>query len=190
MSQEVKGVYRLIGIHDMAARFVFREDSSFGFMYSYGAVDRAATGKYSVQDTLIKLYSDKEPGKDFTIVKQDKLGDHIVIKVSDPNPYLSETVMCIAFEGENKHAFYADKHGVIRVDLPGADQLYVQHQLYPDIVTLVRAKGNPNNYFELTLNPSLAYVSFKGIDLTINGDTLTCLPNYFMPFENIRFVKE
>ncbi len=42
----------------------------------------------------------------------------------------------------------------------------------------------------LPLSPSLANVTFKAIDLFIKGDELTCLPNYFMPFDNIRFVKE
>ena len=37
---------------------------------------------------------------------------------------------------------------------------------------------------------NLRYCSFKGIDFKIENQTLTCLPNYFMPFDNIRFVKE
>ncbi|MBP7238830.1 MAG: hypothetical protein KBA14_01280, partial [Saprospiraceae bacterium] len=60
---------------------------------------------------------------------------------------------------------------------------------FPDIPTLIKDKNNPNNYFEVSLLPTLGQVSFKGIDLFIKGDTLTCHPNYFMPFENIQFVK-
>jgi hypothetical protein len=34
-------------------------------------------------------------------------------------------------------------------------------------------------------------VSFKGIDFLITDDkTITCLPNYFMPMDGIKFVKQ
>ena len=56
---------------------------------------------------------------------------------------------------------------------------------------LFKDKKNENNRFILTLNPSLAQVSFKGIDLKIeDGKTLTCIPNYFMDIPKIKFVSQ
>ncbi|MFZ1422549.1 MAG: hypothetical protein WAS55_01880, partial [Saprospiraceae bacterium] len=69
------------------------------------------------------------------------------------------------------------------------DKIYVQHQLFPDIVTLIKDTSNSNNYFELSLLPSLGQVSFKGIDLILKEDALHMQPNYFMMFLDIRFVK-
>ena len=43
---------------------------------------------------------------------------------------------------------------------------------------------------ELSLLPSLQQVSFKYIDFIIKDDVITCYPNYFLPFEDIEFVKE
>ncbi|MEO6132681.1 MAG: hypothetical protein ABIQ02_12595 [Saprospiraceae bacterium] len=50
--------------------------------------------------------------------------------------------------------------------------------------------GRFEYYFEVTLSPSLVNVSFKGIDFIIEGDVIGCLPNYFLPYDNIRYTKE
>ncbi|HRB26494.1 MAG TPA: hypothetical protein PLU85_10940, partial [Bacteroidia bacterium] len=58
----LNGIYRLHGIHDMAAAFQFLPDNTFEFFYSYGAVDRKAKGTYTFDGDTIKLSSDKIGG--------------------------------------------------------------------------------------------------------------------------------
>jgi hypothetical protein len=77
------------------------------------------------------------------------------------------------------------------VDYPHCDKIFVYHALFPDVVTLIKDETNNNNRFILTLNPSLELVSFKGVDLKIESDsTLSCIPNYLMMLENIKFKKQ
>lgn len=189
MAQDVTGNYSLQGIHDMAAGFEFNADSSFRFFYAYGAVDRTAEGTYSVAGNKIILKSKKEPGKDFTVTKQLDDTTGYIIKVNNPNQYLARHVRCVVLNGEKQEVFFADDDGVIHINMTAAEKIYLQHELYPDILTMIKDEKNKNHYFEVQLNPSLEQVSFKGIDLTINDDTLTWLPNYFIPEENVRFVK-
>jgi len=184
------GVYTLHGIQDMAAGFKFTPDGRFEFFYIYGAGDRDATGTYTVEGDTVKLKSDKEPGKDFKIDAQRKEGTGYTIKVNDPNTNYLSYVSCFYFIGETRELVEANKHGLIHIDLPAVDSIHVRHELAVDIPTLVKDKTNDNNYFEVSLLPSLSQVSFKGIDLFMKEDTLTCHPNYFMPFERIRFEKE
>ncbi len=184
------GVYNLRGIHDMAAGFKFTPDGRFEFFYAYGAGDRQATGTYTIEGDTVKLKSDKEPGKDFKIETQRKQGKGYTIKVNDANTNYLSYVSCFYFVGETRELVAANNEGIIHIDLPEVDSLHVRHELAVDIPTLVKDKANDNNYFEVSLLPSLGQVSFKGIDLFIKEDTLTCHPNYFMPFENIRFEKE
>lgn len=40
------------------------------------------------------------------------------------------------------------------------------------------------------LSPTLGDVSFKGIDFTIDGESISCLPNYVILFGKIKYVKE
>jgi hypothetical protein len=86
---------------------------------------------------------------------------------------------------------YSDSKGEVYVKLNDCDSIYVQHSLYPDILTLVKDVKNTNNCFTLSLNPSLEQVSFKGIDFKIvDENTLTCLPNYFMDMAGIEFTSK
>lgn len=61
------GEYNLVGIQDMAAGIRLTDRGTFEFYYMYGAVDRFAKGTYTVEGKTIKLKSEKEAGKDFTI---------------------------------------------------------------------------------------------------------------------------
>ena len=189
-AQSIKGEYRLRGIPETASGFRFSADGRFDFFFIYGAVDRNATGTYIVEGDTIKLQSEKEPGKDFPIISEQKKGSNYTIKISDPNVYLLRNVIAIYFKGGVQEVAYSDDDGIITINEKLVDTIYLRHELFPDIPSLIKDQNNENHYFEVGLSPSLGAVSFKGIDLAIEGKTLTCLPNYFMPFENITFVKE
>ena len=187
-AQSVKGEYMLRGIPEMASGFRF-EDDRFDFFFIYGAVDRNASGTFTVEGNTIKLHSDKVPGKDFPITGEQKKGNNYTIKVKDANTYLLSNIIAIYFIGEKQEVAYSNNEGIITINEKSVDTIYLRHELFPDIPSLIKDKDNENNYFEVGLSPTLAQVSFKGIDLTIDGKNLTCLPNYFMPFENINYVK-
>lgn len=189
MSQQVKGRYVLKGIHDMAAGFEFKADS-FRFYCYYGAVDRFAEGTFTINNDTIVLKSSKQPGNDFTIIKQATMAGQYNIKVNAPNEYLAQYAMCIVMKGEKAEAFMADKNGIIKFDADKDVKLYLKHELYPDIPTLIKDENNTSTQFEVKLNESLQQLSFKGIDLFIKGDELTWHPNYFIAADNVRFIKE
>lgn len=182
--------YHLTGIHEMAAGFEFKPDGTFSFYYIYGASDRNATGTYTIAGDTVKLKSNKPTGKDFTIVKESKKGSGYKIVVVEKNQFLQKHVMAIAIADEKQNVFESDENGIINIELKNCEKIYLQHQLFPDALSEIKDSVNTNNYFEVTLNPSLQQVSFKGIDFFIRGDKLHCYSNYFMPFEDITFVKE
>lgn len=176
---------------EMVAGFKFSADGKFDFFYSYGAVDRNATGTFEVSGDTIKLKSSKEAGKDFSVVKESKSGKGYTVQFTAPNPYLLNHIRCTFFVGTERVDEYTDNKGQVKVDLPHCDKIYVQHTLFPDIVTLIKDEKNDHNNFTLSLNPSLEQVSFKGIDFKIEDDkTISCYPNYLMEMENIRFIKQ
>jgi hypothetical protein len=175
---------------EMVASFRFLENGRFDFFYSYGAADRSASGTYITEGDTIKLKSDKEPGKDFTIVKQEKRDDGYCIKVTDPNPHLAGYVMAIYFINGQQQVAECNNLQEILIPERGVDKIYLQHRIFPDIPTLLKDDNTDSDYFEVTLNRSLEQVSFKGIDLFIKDDGLHCHPNYFMPVENMVFRKK
>ncbi|MFI5185848.1 MAG: hypothetical protein ACHQF0_03940 [Chitinophagales bacterium] len=176
---------------EMASGFNFSKDGTFQFFYTYGAVDRTATGSFTVEGDTLKLKSDKEPGKDFTITDQSKQGNGYSITFRHQNKYLLKNIVCIfVVDGKGQEA-YSDENGEVHADLAKCDTIYVVHNLYPDIPTLVKDEKNDNNRFTLELKPSLEQVSFKGIDfMIIDKKTISCLNNYFMDATDIKFVKQ
>lgn len=189
--QKLDGIYNLRGIHDMASGFRFTPDGKFEYFYIYGVSDRNATGTYTIEGNTIKLQSTKEAGKDFPILSQSKKGKGYTVQVKfDQNKHLLYRIDAIYLINGKEHYATSNQEGLIHLEEDHVDEIYLQHAIFPDVASLIKDKDNTNNYFEVTLSPSLGQVSFKGIDLEMNGDTLTCLPNYFMPFENIQFVKE
>ncbi len=193
MSQtHIQGAY-YFNRREMAAGFNFFADGKFEFFHSYGAVDRTASGTFLVEGDTLKLKSDKIGGRDFAITQQSKQGVGYTIKFEHPNKYLLQHIVCMFFIDDKKLDEFTNINGEVKVDFPHCDKIFVQHALYPDIVTIVKDenKNSDNNNFTLTLNPSIEQVSFKWIDFKIvNGNMITCLPNYFMQLENIEFIKQ
>lgn len=177
--------------HEMVAGFDFSPDGKFQFFYSYGAVDRNASGTFTVEGNIIKLKSDKAAGQDFTVKQQSKKGKGYMLIFEHSNTFLLKNIWCIFFVDGKRQEAYSDSQGKVQINLDRCDSIFVQHSLYPDVVTRIKDVRNANNRFVLSLNPSLELVSFKGIDLTIvNENTLTCLPNYLIKTEDIKFVKQ
>ena len=188
-AQNIHGEYHLQGVQDAAGGFRFTKEGTFEFFFIYGVVDRAATGKYSVQGNLVKLDSDKEPGKDFPITTQSKSGKGYTIQVSDPNTYLLRNIICVYYIDGKENVAYSDDNGLISIDAPHVDKIMLVHELFADVPSVIKDEANENNHFEVTLSPSLAMVSFEGVDFTLEGKTLTCLPNYVLPFQHVTFIK-
>ncbi len=176
---------------EMVAGFKFSANGKFDFYYSYGAVDRIASGTYTIEGKTVKLKSNKEAGKDFTVIHQSKTGDGYTITFEDENKYFTNNIRCSFFVGDKRYDEYTNDKGIVKVDYKHCDSIFAFHQLFPDFATKIKDKTNESNSFTLTLNPSLAEVSFKGIELTVEDDTtLSCMHNYLIPLEDIRFEKE
>lgn len=176
---------------EMVAGFNFSGDGRFEFFYSYGAVDRTASGTFSVEGDILKLKSDKIAGHDFAIKDQSKRPGGYKLVFEHPNQFLLENILCIFMRNGILLQEYSDSKGEVQVRLDDCDTIYVQHGLYPDIHTLVKDVKNVNNRFTLSLNPFLEQISFKSIDFKIvDENTITCLPNYFMDMPDIEFTKQ
>lgn len=185
----IAGVYHFQR-QELVCAFKFTEDNHFEFFYSYGAADRSATGTYSTDQQTIKLKSDKAPGNDFTINKKEKRGNGIIIHVADPNPMMAEYVRALYFVNGLQLDKECNRQQQIIIAESPVSAIYLQHLLFPDIACLIKDEASDADYFEVSLNPSLQQVSFKGVDLFITDEGLTCHPNYLLPMEGILFRKK
>jgi len=130
---------------EMVAAFNFSSDGRFEFFHSYGAVDRNATGKFTVNGRKLIVYSGKAAGKDFTILQQTKQTTGYQLQFVDSNKYLLSNIRCIFKIGTEVREAVTDEYGRIKLNYSDCDSIYVQHLLFPDIVTLVKDINNTNN---------------------------------------------
>jgi len=174
----------------MVAAFEFKQDS-FRFYFIYGAVDRSASGSFTIQNGNVILHSAKIPGKDFTIVHEQISGDGSSIKISNRNTALLRNIVGFFKKGIELDQQFSDEQGMIHSKLGNCDTIFVIHSLFPDVPTLIKSNaGNKNNYFELSLNPSLAELSFTDFTLHIDGEDLTGNLPWLFEREKAVFVKE
>lgn len=159
---------------------------------SIASAHRSANGSFSVSGDTLHLKSDKESGKDFSIKSQSKKGSGYRIQFEDENKFLLSNIRCSFFTGDKREDLFTNEDGLIETDMSHCDKIFVFHQLYPDMVTLIKDEKNNNNQFTLTLNPSLAQVSFQGVEYKVEGDKLIAtMPNYvFMMQSDVVFTKQ
>lgn len=189
MQKFESGTWKLSGSPEMSCMFRFEKNGRFQFSYIYGAVDRMAGGTYSVDGDTIKLNSNKIPGQDVNVTKSEKRNGNIIIRIMDGTDFLKQYAIAYYGTQEKYERVGSDKNGIIEIPHNSAPQVWVSHSLFPDFPTLIKDENSNDTYFEVSYKPSLAEVSFKGIDLFIKEGYITCLPNSLLPFEDIRFYK-
>lgn len=189
-AQQIAGEFVLTGNHEMVAAFKFTPDNNFEFYFAYGAVDRMAKGSYTINQGKLLLKGEKIPARDFDIRQHSVQGTGTTIQVSDENPALIRGIVCLFIKGKEQEQVYTDEAGTAHSTIINCDTIFVLHTLYPDVLTTVKAGGDSkDNYFKLTLNPSLASVSFTDFALTIEGDRLIGSLPYLFESDRSVFVK-
>ena len=174
-TNNITGVYNLRGVMEMASGFKLNNDSSFEFYFSYGALDRYGSGKWSLINNKIAFNSKPYPGKDFKMIDSGHLNNNfITITIQDKNTMLLPFVY--AFTGELKEGEYptkADSHGMIKLSGSNADTLYLLFELVPERVSSFAIDTKTRNNFVFTFEPWAVEVFFKDFELTIDGNDLT-----------------
>ena len=172
----------------MVAGFHFTPEGKFSFYYSYGAVDREATGTYVLENGIVHLLSDKPAGKDFRVV-QKKSGSHYRIQVLNEPTHMDAAIVARYTANGDTLQAVSDGKGLILLPENDCGNIWLQHRFFPDILSLIKAESDTERDFQVAMSPDFYAVSFKGIELRVEADTLHCPANYVMPIEDLRFVK-
>ena len=203
---KIGGTYLMKEGREMVASFQFFDGRGFRFFFACGAVARSSSGQYTIQEDRINLQANKTAGKDFTIVCREKRGAGTTIAITDTNPFLVRSILCIFYKDGEKDVQFSDCQGKAYSHLEDCDTIAVVHSLFPDVPTVIcpgepagihrgvavtaSQPGGANNYFELTLNTSLAEVSFQDISLSITDEGLVAALPYLFERKKVLFTKQ
>lgn len=186
-AQTLSGTYSFRR-QELVAAFTFTQEGSFTFFYSYGAVDREAVGTYVLEKGVVRLRSEKEAGKDFRVESKQAGSSYRIQVLREPTRMGGAVRALYTAKGDTLQAV-SDKNGLLVLPEKDCGKIWLQHQFFPDILSLIKDDADPERDFEVSMSPDYFALSLKGIELRLEGDTLHCPANYFMPMEDIRFVK-
>lgn len=188
------GEYSLTGIPEMASGFKFNNDNTFQFFYIYGASDRQAQGTYITEGSRIVLKGSKSAGNDFTLIQKqkNKTGNIITVKITDKNSLLLKNVVCYFMNDKDTVIAETNSEGIAGIEMPDCNQIQLIHSFFPDLPSILDVDINEYNYFEFSLNPTLAEVVFDNNIIEqdeTDTDVLYCSNKYLFPGEKVKFVK-
>ena len=170
-TKDIAGEYSLTGVMETASGIVLNKDSTFQFYFSYGALDRSGSGRWSVHDNNIILNSKPYPGYDFKIVKRLKTTDTFTtVKIEDLNLNLYQLVYCKANGAGGSMVYDADAKGLIT--LPNiADSIHILSELCPERITSFAADSR-SNYYIINFEPWVREIFFNSFVLKYGVDHL------------------
>jgi hypothetical protein len=165
------GEYYMNGVMETASAFALKEDSTFEFFYSYGAVDRFGKGKWHQKGDSIVLNSLEKHTGSYKLVKSEKKpGNDLTIKFSNPNHNLLTYTSCLARSSEEQQFGRTGSDGIAKIPMKSADSLYLVFELCPERFSAFRV--NNQNYFEVELEPWIAEVTFDNFSLRLTAKGL------------------
>jgi hypothetical protein len=175
MAQEnnIAGTYYLTGVMETGSGFKLDKDSSFEFFYSYGALDRYGSGRWSVQDHKIILNSKPYPGSDFKLVKNEVTKNNFTtIQIDNSNKMFYRFVSCLQKTKDGDSLINANSNGIIV--LPGTipDTIHLLFELTPERISSFAIDNKETNSFTFQFQPWIVEVFFKDFMLEFKEDHL------------------
>jgi len=167
------GEYYLQGVMETASGFKLDKNGTFQFFYSYGALDRFGSGKWTSKGDHVILNSEKKHPLDFALVRSEKKsGDNITIKITDANTHLLRYVYGIITAGEVMQQGAADSDGMMIFTPQKIDSIYLIFEFCPEKQSEFAIPANGHNYFEFRVEPWIMEVYFENFDLQIKDNGL------------------
>ena len=189
-AQDIAGDYSLHGFREVASGLRLSADHTFEFFYTYGASDRQASGTWSLDSGTVVLQGSKKKGQDFKLRKSAREGGPgMVIKISDKNTYLQQSVVCFAFTDRDSMIEESGIDGIVRFNADGIERIELIHAVFPDEPTIIDCSNDTSNYLEFTLNPSLGEVVFDRVAVSLEGQSLRFSNKYLFGDRVAEFTK-
>jgi hypothetical protein len=168
----IAGEYYLHGVTEVGTGFLLKPDSTFQFFFSYGALDREGSGKWTVKDKEIIFNSKPKPQQDFALISSKaKNDDFITIKITDNNALLTQDIYVkILSNGEVMEGTTNEK-GEIKFPRKKIDSLSLVFQFCPEKVSVFQPDKS-HNYFEFRFEAWITEYFFNDFHLGLDENGL------------------
>lgn len=159
--KNMEGEYVLEGVREMACVFKLNSDSTFEFFFSYGALDRYGSGKWSLDKDKLIFAGKPSPGKDYKLAGTSATNQKFpVIKIEDKNRYLYRMVYCRVLSAQQDSIIPFNDNGIINLPF-AADSIQFLSDLCPEKAPSFALQSTPLTY-TFNFEPWLLEVFFSG----------------------------
>jgi hypothetical protein len=163
--EKIAGIYYLHRVKETASGFKLNTDGTFQFFFTYGALDRYGSGKWTVENDIVILQSRPWSGKDFSLISSDASGKGITIKITDKNPIFQKHVFASLRNGEDGSWQTPDTKGEIWFPDNEANIVTLAFEFCPERFTFFTIENKEYNFFEFRLEPWIMEVFFNNFPL-------------------------
>ena len=169
------GDYYLEGVREVGSGFRFNPDHTFEFFFSYGAIDRMATGTWEQKGNRLILNTPRKPATDFLLASSKQVSKkQVSIRVKDANPNILGYIYCRieTTDGTILEA-YSNNEGIITFDLVPLKSISLMHELWADRLSEFKVEQPSQNEYEFTIGRWITDVAFVDLALQINETGFT-----------------
>jgi hypothetical protein len=169
----IPGEYHLQGVMETASAILLKPDNTFEIFFSYGAMDRQGSGKWSVDQGKIILNSRARPETDFSLVTSKMEADSFTtIKISDPNVQLLPHFEALIKTDTGEKYGKMNEEGIYQIPKTKASAIELFFNFAPERYSSFPVKTD-DNYFEFKIEPWIAEIFVENLSLSLNGNGLT-----------------
>jgi hypothetical protein len=169
MTKDISGEYFLQNAREMASGFLLNADNSFQFFFSYGALDRQASGEWKQEGDKILFNSRSWPGSDFTLVRTETgETDMIRIQFEQNNPMLSAYMYASLARGAEGSWEQFDQRGYVLFPFQPFESISLQFEYCPERFTEIPVRSNGQHVFIIRPEQSLAELFLTDFSLNIS----------------------
>lgn len=170
----IVGEYYLSGVMETASGIKLDADSTFQFFFSYGALDRSGSGRWSIKNNSLVLNSSKSyPGRDFKLTDSSTDNNNfITLKIEDPNQNVLRYVHCLAVIKDSVTIFDADHDGIIILPNRSVESFQLISEFSPERSSPFTVDNKKFNVFTFHFEPWTMEVFLHDFTLQLNNGNL------------------
>ncbi|HEX4849334.1 MAG TPA: hypothetical protein VFV08_00945, partial [Puia sp.] len=172
-NDSIPGEYYLRGVMETASVLLLKPDSSFEFFYSYGAVDRYGSGKWSILQNQLILNSRTRPPLDFRLAESALRNDTVItIQIEDKNTQLLSYLMGTVKTKSGTAPFETNSEGFAQIPKDEVISISLLFRLCPDRYSVFDITEKNLNFFKFKFEPWIAEVFFDHLILHLEKNSL------------------
>lgn len=138
------------------------------FFFSYGALDRYGSGRWTLENDTVRFQSRAWAGSDFARVSSSTSGNGITIRIADKNPMIVQHVFASLRNGQEGSFQMANSQGEIQFPATHASMITLAFEFCPERFSFIPITNAEHNYFEFKVEPWIMEVFFDKFSLKLH----------------------